>query len=182
MQPQDESNPADAKPEESLLNGVAKSTEPLPESDSNAEVSGDVKPAVASTESAQDSAQSGTVRQREDDADEEPAAKRAKVDEPQPAQKDTAVAPSPTPAPATESKPDVAKPIPASTPRTESTVASTERPAAAERPASSVPSSEPRKREAKYSTTPMTGVQKSFLIEKLKNTKKTKHEIGRAHV
>jgi bromodomain-containing factor 1 len=176
VQPQDESIPAETNPEESLLNGVAKSTEPLPESDSNAEASGDAKPAVASAESTQESAQSGTVRPREDDGDDEPAAKRAKVDEPQPAQKEASAAPTSTPAPATEPKPD-AKPAPASTPRAETAAASTEKPAATERQVSSVPSSEPRKREAKYPTTPMTGVQKGYLIDKLKNTKKTKHAI-----
>lgn len=173
-QPREESILADAKPEESLLNGVAKSTEPLPDSDSNVEASGDAKPAAASTESTQESAQSGTVRQREDDGDDEPAAKRAKVDEPQSVQKDVSAAPTPTPA--AEPNP-VAKPAPVPTSRAETATPSTEKPLATERPAQSVPASEPRKREAKYSTTQMTAVQKSFLIEKLKNTKKTKHAI-----
>ena len=173
---QNESITTDAKPEESLLNGVAKTTEPLPESDSNAEISGDAKPAAELTDSTQESAQSGTVRQREDDGDDEPAAKRAKVDEPQTAQTEVSAAPIPAAAPSTEPKPD-AKPVSTSTPRAETAVASTEKPAAVERSTPSVPSSEPRKRESKYSTIPMTGVQKSFLIEKLKNTKKTKHAI-----
>jgi bromodomain-containing factor 1 len=175
VQPQeDESNLADTKPEESLLNGVAKSTEPLPDSDSNVETGGDAKLAVASTASTQESAQSGTVRQREDDGDDEPAAKRAKVDEPQSVQKDVSAAP--TAAPVAEPKPDT-KPVAASTPRPETAVPSTEKPATTEKLAPSVPSSEPRKRETKYSTAPMTGAQKGFLVEKLKNTKKTKHAI-----
>lgn len=175
VHPQDGSPLPDAKPEESLLNGVAKSTEPLPDSDSNAEVSGEAKPVIASTESTQESSQSGLVRPREDDGDDEPAAKRTKVDEPQPAQKDVSAAP--TAAPAAVSQPE-AKPATESTPRADAAVPSTEKPVATEKPApSAAPTPEPRKRDAKYPTSAMTGVQKSFLLEKLKNTKKTKHAV-----
>jgi len=41
VQPQDESIPADAKPEESLLNEVAKSTEPLPQRESELTIDND---------------------------------------------------------------------------------------------------------------------------------------------
>jgi bromodomain-containing factor 1 len=165
---------ADTKPEESLLNGVAKSTEPFPESDSNVEAAGDVKPAISSTESTQESAQSGLVRPREDDEDDEPAAKRAKVDEPQSTPNKVPVAPTPTPIP--ETQPGV-KPVIESAPRTETAVQSTEKPVATDKPAPSVPSSEPRKQESIYPTSPMTAAQKGFLLDKLKNTKKTKHAI-----
>jgi hypothetical protein len=41
VQLQDDSIPADAKPEESLLNGVAKSTEPLPQRESELTIDND---------------------------------------------------------------------------------------------------------------------------------------------
>lgn len=173
VQPQEASIEIEAKPEESLLNGVAKSTEPLPDSDSNADVAGDPKPANSSVQSTQESAQSGVVRPREDDGEDEPSAKRAKVDEPESAQNAPVEA---TPVPATEPQVD-AKPAAESLPRPDAAVPSTEKPAATEKVTSSAPTPEPRKKESKYSTSPMTGVQKSFLVEKLKNTKKTKHAI-----
>lgn len=168
------SEPAETKPEEWLLNGVSKSTEPP----SDVDASVDAKAVPTSTESTQESAQSGLVRPREDDGEHEPAAKRAKVDEPQNSQEVNAKAPTPAPAadPQPDAKPasDLAQPTVAAIPSTETPAAATPV-AAAERPTPSAPVAEPRKREAKYSTSPMTGVQKAFLLEKLKNTKKTKH-------
>lgn len=165
--PQENTESKLTKPEESLLNGVSQSTDPTPEVDA--------KPAPTSAESTQESAQSGVVRPREDDGEDEPVAKRAKVDEEsQPAQAPEAS----TPAPA-----ESAKPEPAATSETVEqpsvTVPSTETPAAApapaEQPATQAPAQDVQKPEAKYPTTPVTATQKSYLLEKLKNTKKTKH-------
>jgi bromodomain-containing factor 1 len=176
-EPQAESVFADAKPEEALLNGVEQSTEPLPESDSNAEVNGDAKPIITSTESTQESAQSGLVRPREDDGDDEPAAKRTKVDEPQSAPKEASAAP--TAIPAADPQP-VVKSAPESTPRVETAIPSTEKSVAAEKPTPApapAPVHPASRSTARYPTSGMTAAQKAFLIEKLKNTKKTKHAI-----
>jgi bromodomain-containing factor 1 len=176
-EPQAESAFADAKPEEALLNGVEQSTEPLPESDSNAEVNGDAKPIITSTESTQESAQSGLVRPREDDGDDEPAAKRTKVDEPQSAPKEASAAP--TAIPAADPQP-VVKSAPESTPRVETAIPSTEKSVAAEKPTPApapAPVHPASRSTARYPTSGMTAAQKAFLIEKLKNTKKTKHAI-----
>lgn len=184
--------PADSKPEESLLNGVSKSTEPP--SDVDAETSVDAKPEPAPIESTQESAQSGLVRPREDDGDDEPAAKRAKVESPPPAQESSSSAAVPAapavPAPTTaveETKPEI-KPevktevstaVATESPQpAQSSIPSAQVPAASiEKPSASAQISEPRKKEAKYSTIPMTNPQKSYLLEKLKNTKKTKHAM-----
>lgn len=191
---EEEPAPVASKPEESLLNGVSQSTEPSSDADA--------KPTPPSVESTQESAHSGVVRPREDDAEDEPAAKRTKVEESQEDQKpeqkepekepEQAISAAPVPAPAVDEKPD-AKPEP--TPATESAqgapaAQSVETPtaapavtpavassAASEKPASSAPASDIRQREAQYSTAPMTPVQKTFLADKLKNTKKTKHAI-----
>ena len=67
-----DSKPEESKPEESLLNGLSKSTEPP--SDVDAEPSVDAKPEPAPIESTQESvqsAQSGLVRPREDDEDDD---------------------------------------------------------------------------------------------------------------
>jgi len=188
IQQKDEPVLADSKPEESLLNGVSKSTEPP--SDMEAETSVDTKSEPAPIESTQESAQSGLVRPREDDGDEEPVAKRAKVESPPPAQESSSSAAVPAPTPAVDDVKSEVKPVvkpeiepesstaiatesaqPAQTP-----VPATQQPAATiEKPTVSAQGSDPRKKEAKYSTHPLTQPQKSFLLEKLKNTKKTKH-------
>jgi bromodomain-containing factor 1 len=192
-QPQDELVLADSKPEESLLNGVSKSTEPP--SDVDVETGVDAKSDPAPIESTQESAQSGLVRPREDDEDDEPVAKRAKMESPPPAQESPSSAeevPAPTPA-VEEAKPE-AKPEaqPEAQPETKpeiSTVAESPQPAQASIPPTQTPAatiekstpgaqaSDPRRKEAKYSTSQLTNVQKSFLLEKLKNTKKTKHAL-----
>ena len=197
IQPQDEPAVAEAKPEESLLNGVSKSTEPPSDVDVEPSVDAKTEPApIESTQDSAQSAQSGLVRPREDDEDEEPVAKRAKVESPQPTQESSASAVVAEPTPAVEeakpeskpeAKPEVkpeiknegstaiatesAQPIQASTPSTQAPAATIEKPTA------SAQASEPRKKEAKYSTIQMTNPQKSFLLEKLKNTKKTKHAM-----
>jgi bromodomain-containing factor 1 len=176
----------DSKPEESLLNGISKSTEPP--SDVDAETSVDAKPEPAPIESTQESVQSGLVRPREDDEDEEPVAKRAKVESPPPAQESSASAVVSAPTPAVdevkpdvkpEIKPEVSTAIAIESPqRTQASIPSTQPPAATiEKPTSSAQASEPRRKEIKYSTIQMTNPQKSFLLEKLKNTKKTKHAM-----
>jgi bromodomain-containing factor 1 len=199
-QPQDEPILADSKPEESLLNGVSKSTEPP--LDADVETSVDAKPEPAPIESTRESAQSGLVRSREDDEDDEPVAKRAKMESPPPAQDSLSSAEVPAPTPAIdETKPD-AKPefkpevqpelkpelkpeVPAaaaaateSTQPAQASIPSVQTPAATiEKPTVSAQAPDSRRKEAKYSTAQMTNPQKSFLLEKLKNTKKTKHAM-----
>ena len=196
-----DSKPEESKPEESLLNGLSKSTEPP--SDVDAEPSVDAKPEPAPIESTQESvqsAQSGLVRPREDDEDDEPVAKRAKVESPAPAQESSSSAAVPAPTPVVdeakpevkpetkpeakpeakpEIKPEISTAVATESPQpAQASIQSTQPPAPTiEKPAVSAQSSEPRRREPKYSTIAMTNPQKSFLLEKLKNTKKTKHAM-----
>ncbi|KAM0720042.1 hypothetical protein Q7P37_004177 [Cladosporium fusiforme] len=187
-----------SKPEDSLLNGVSQSTEPPSDADA--------KPTPPTAESTQESAHSGVVRPREDDGEDEPVAKRTKVEDAQEAQKEQQPeqpeqkqpeqkepeeksSEAPTPAPASDEKPEAApatesaQPVPSVAPTVETPAATPAAapPAVAEKPMSSAPTSDIRQREPQYSTSPMTSLQKAFLLEKLKNTKKTKHAIFFLH-
>lgn len=167
--PQEESTAAPSKPEDSLLNGVSQSTEPPSDADE--------KPTPLAADSTQDSTQASLVRPREEDAEEEPAAKRPKMEDPR-SESEVAPAPVQAPAPASETKTETA-PLSEPAKPVEKAAPSTETPAAApQRPMTDAPAPDASSKEAQYSTAPMTPVQKSFLVEKLKNTKKTKHAIA----
>lgn len=124
---------------------------------------------------------SGLVRPREDDEDDEPAAKRSKVESPEDGMKSES-APTfesmPANAPAAELTP-AAKPVPPQ--ETAALHAPEQRTAAAELDAVQASVEQPTTSTATdgaaYCNGPMTPVQKEYLVEKTKNLKKTKHAL-----
>lgn len=174
--PAESAAPAESKVDDALPNGVASQGSEMM----------DVQPAPSASAPTEPVAQESPappslVRPREDDADDEPAAKRTKVEEPEskfePAEapaESSAPAPAPVAAESTPVPPAETLDEKPSVPAAEAPVSSTEQAASitAQPPAPASSS-----RQGRYSTEPITQHQKAYLLEKLKNTKKTKHAI-----
>ena len=163
---------AELKVEESLPNGVSDDAVPAVDALS-ASVEEEPASAALDIASAEPSGNS-LVRPREEDAEDEPAAKRSKVEETEPESKVPDV-----PAAAPEIAEPAPTPVEAFQP-SESAQLPTEPPLDVQpsvEQQSSVAPSQPPANAAQYSTLPMTPVQRTYLLEKMKNTKKTKHAI-----
>lgn len=138
---------------EALLNGMTTPSVPEPSAAMSTE------PALPTVSTAEPSAPT-LVRQRDEEGDDEPAAKRSKIEEPEvdTTMPDVPAAESTAPAPAD---------VPGDISMTDLSTTEIATPAVAE-PSTPVG-------VQSYHTTPMTSLQKSYLLEKTKNLKKTKH-------
>ncbi|KAJ8608689.1 hypothetical protein MRB53_039491 [Persea americana] len=137
-----EPQPSHAESGQNLLNGMQSSTEPPTSTMSSVDA-----PASIKTETTAPS----LVRPRDEDMDDEPAAKRSKVDEIQ-ANDESQIEPTLATVAPTDAEGDVSM----------ADVSITEAAPAVQG-------------ESKYYTNAMTPLQKAYLLEKTKNTKKTKH-------